>query len=92
MPLYTYPFGAGKDDLSVSAYMGIDFPLMTAEASYVSSLLPISPFPHFPFLISSLVLFGNTQFFWQFPIPVRVLRSRDLQMSLASCSEHLPEL
>ena len=34
---------SGKDDLSVSAYMDIDFPLMTAEQS-VSSLLPISSF------------------------------------------------
>ena len=46
---------SGKDDLSVSDYMDIDFPLMTAEAK-CQQFASHSPFPHFPFLISHFLV------------------------------------
>ena len=56
---------SGKDGLSVSDYKDIDFPLMTANQN-VSSLLPISRFPHFPFLISHFLVptFRVTHVHW----------------------------
>ena len=68
-----YSFGANCQAMwqSLSGY--IDFPLMTAEAKHQQFAewnamyrLPISPFPHFPFLISRFLVptFRATQFHW----------------------------
>ena len=58
---------SGKDDLSVSAYMDIDFPLMTTEAK--CHHFPISSFPisHFSFLISHFLVptFRVTRKAWE---------------------------